>query len=197
VKRAISRMILVVAVLFSTIGCDQTTKYAARSMLEHGGTRKVVGDFFVLIYAENRGAFLSLGSNIPDRLRAVLLWFLPLAAVVGASVYLFVQRKLTIAQTLGLAIFIGGGIGNLIDRFARNGYVTDFMNLGIGRFRIGIFNFADLFLSQPSNRPALPLPEPLRAEKSSPPPLPPPFTSENPDLPARLPPEYHPPMEEK
>ncbi len=51
-----------------------------------------------------------------------------------------------IGDTVGIALIIGGGIGNLIDRLLRNGSVSDFMNMGVGRLRTGIFNFADLFL---------------------------------------------------
>ena len=46
----------------------------------------------------------------------------------------------------GLAFIVGGGCGNLIDRLLRDGRVGDFMNIGIGPLRTGIFNFADLFV---------------------------------------------------
>jgi signal peptidase II len=36
------------------------------------------------------------------------------------------------------------GIGNLIDRLLFDGRVTDFLNLGIGGLRTGIFNIADV-----------------------------------------------------
>jgi hypothetical protein len=39
-----------------------------------------------------------------------------------------------------------GGLGNVIDRLARSGFVTDFLNVGIGPLRTGIFNFADFAL---------------------------------------------------
>jgi signal peptidase II len=38
----------------------------------------------------------------------------------------------------------GGGISNLIDRLFYDGRVTDFLNIGIGSFRTGIFNLADM-----------------------------------------------------
>jgi signal peptidase II len=38
----------------------------------------------------------------------------------------------------------GGGLGNLIDRLAFDGRVRDFLNLGIGGLRTGVFNAADL-----------------------------------------------------
>ncbi len=39
----------------------------------------------------------------------------------------------------------GGGIGNLIDRWAY-GYSRDFLNVGFGPLRTGIFNVADVAL---------------------------------------------------
>jgi signal peptidase II len=39
---------------------------------------------------------------------------------------------------------LGGGIGNLIDRVVHNGLVTDFINVGMGPLRTGIFNVADV-----------------------------------------------------
>jgi signal peptidase II len=41
-----------------------------------------------------------------------------------------------------LSLVCAGGIGNLIDRFSW-GYVRDFLNVGLGPIRTGIFNVAD------------------------------------------------------
>jgi signal peptidase II len=42
-----------------------------------------------------------------------------------------------------MALFVGGGASNLFDRLAR-GSVVDFMNVGFGPVRTGIFNVADM-----------------------------------------------------
>ena len=44
---------------------------------------------------------------------------------------------------LGLALFVAGGASNWIDRLAR-GFVVDFLNVGVGPVRTGIFNVADV-----------------------------------------------------
>ena len=46
-----------------------------------------------------------------------------------------------------LALSVAGGVSNLIDRVAAGGLVMDFLNLGIGRLRTGIFNVADMALT--------------------------------------------------
>ena len=45
-----------------------------------------------------------------------------------------------------IACICAGGLGNLIDRVGQDGYVTDFLNVGVGSVRTGIFNVADLIL---------------------------------------------------
>jgi signal peptidase II len=44
---------------------------------------------------------------------------------------------------VGLALFVAGGISNWIDR-ATNGSVVDFLNIGVGWLRTGVFNVADV-----------------------------------------------------
>jgi signal peptidase II len=41
-------------------------------------------------------------------------------------------------------MIFAGGLGNIIDRIAFDRHVTDFMNVGIGSLRTGIFNVADM-----------------------------------------------------
>ena len=43
-----------------------------------------------------------------------------------------------------MALIAGGGTSNLLDRIMDGGRVTDFLNVGIGSLRTGIFNFADM-----------------------------------------------------
>src|SRR6185437_669837 len=52
--------------------------------------------------------------------------------------------RLSTARFVALALVAGGGISNLIDRLLYDGRVTDFLNVGIGSLRTGIFNLADM-----------------------------------------------------
>ena len=45
---------------------------------------------------------------------------------------------------VALGILAGGGLGNWLDRVLHDGHVTDFVSLGVGQLRTGIFNVADL-----------------------------------------------------
>lgn len=61
---------------------------------------------------------------------------------------LFVTKRhgFTTTQALALIFILGGGFSNVLDRFVNGGRVVDFMNLGIGNIRTGIFNVADVFI---------------------------------------------------
>ena len=44
-------------------------------------------------------------------------------------------------------VVLSGGLGNLVDRIINDGRVIDFMNIGIGSLRTGIFNVADVCIT--------------------------------------------------
>ena len=44
-------------------------------------------------------------------------------------------------------LVFSGGIGNLADRVLFDRHVTDFINIGIGNLRTGIFNVADIYVT--------------------------------------------------
>jgi signal peptidase II len=62
-----------------------------------------------------------------------------------AAVGLF-NKQLAPTVILAIFLFFAGGLSNLIDRLTLGGYVVDFMNIGIGPVRTGIFNVADMFV---------------------------------------------------
>ena len=131
-------------VLVACIGCDQSTKYTAKHYLEDQSGYSFIGDTFRLVYSENTGAFLGLGSSLPERVRTFL--FSGLVAVFLLAFLIYVLRSSDVSKTgiIASALIISGGLSNLIDRLVNNGAVIDFMNLGIGSLRTGIFNVADM-----------------------------------------------------
>lgn len=103
-----------------------------------------MGDVFRLSYAENSGGFLSLGAGLPEAIRLVLFIVLTILLL---TVFLFLvlhKRKLNTVAAISSALVIGGGLGNILDRINNEGAVIDFMNIGIGPLRTGIFNVADM-----------------------------------------------------
>jgi len=125
-----------------TIGCDQVTKHIATDRLSGSPGRSFLAGTLRLEYAENTGAFLSLGENLPDNLRTILLvggCGLMLIGLVAFAIRFRVKGGVLVS----ISLLVAGGMSNLIDRVAR-GSVVDFLNVGVGGFRTGIFNVADI-----------------------------------------------------
>jgi signal peptidase II len=132
------------AVVLICAGCDQITKSIATENLATAPTRSYLGDFFRLTYAENTGAFLSLGSNLSKTARTILFTFMSGGLLVGLTIFIVVSKEMTAGLAISLSLILGGGASNLADRMLNDGRVVDFMNLGIGKLRTGIFNVADV-----------------------------------------------------
>lgn len=142
------RLVFLAVVLFSCVGCDQATKRYAVENFKGTPPQSYLGDTFRIQYAENTGAFLSLGAELPARVRFWLLTVMNglVLAVVGA-VLLF-RREMDRLSLAALTLILAGGVGNLIDRITtQNGVVIDFLNVGVGGLRTGVFNVADMAIS--------------------------------------------------
>ena len=145
-----SKRILIIALILSTvIAIDQATKWVAIYYLSNSETIYRFGcDIFRLQYAENTGAFLSLGAGLPDGIRASIMTGLNTVILSALIIYIFLGKKITMLPLCAFSLVAAGGIGNLIDRIFRQGRVVDFMNMGItvNQFplRTGIFNVADV-----------------------------------------------------
>ncbi len=131
------RPLLIAVILFSCVGCDQAAKTIAKNHLLQARPTSYLSGTFRLQYRENKGAFLSLGSTLPAKVRFLVLFVLTGIAVTGILVFILMHRKLHPSLVIGLTLIIGGGAGNLIDRAFHNGAVVDFMNTGIGSVRTG------------------------------------------------------------
>lgn len=139
----LARNIAILVVLIANIGCDQISKSVVRENVGFYQTIHVIRDYVTITYVENTGAFLSIGSSLPDSVKIFVLSVIPLVALVLGIVYLLTQKNLTWLSALALSFAIGGGIGNIYDRLV-HGSVTDFMHINFGLFQTGIFNMADV-----------------------------------------------------
>ena len=127
-----------------SIATDQLTKVWAVAALADAPMQSYFGDTFRWTFTTNHGAFLSLGSGLPTQLR---FWVLTVAVgglLVGLGIYALLSRELTPLTIAGYGCIVGGGASNWFDRLTHGGGVVDFMNLGIGSLRTGVFNVADL-----------------------------------------------------
>jgi signal peptidase II len=143
----IRRRVILAIIIILTIALDQGTKVMARASLRNAFPRHYAG-VLTLVYTENPGAFLSIGSNLPANVRHVVFDGLVSVGLLAAAFVLFAGRMQPGPDDVAIAFIIGGGVGNLIDRFRLGGRVTDFIFLEAGpRLHTGIFNIADMAIT--------------------------------------------------
>jgi len=138
-KKFVLPLVIMVLVILS----DRMTKVWAVETLKGYPSQSYLGDSFRIIYAENEGAFLSLGSDLPENVRFWVLAVIPILALGYFGITLFFNNEVGPWQRIAFAFIIAGGGSNIIDRILE-GKVVDFLNIGIGDFRSGIFNIADM-----------------------------------------------------
>jgi signal peptidase II len=145
-KQILLRVLLLMAIALPAVGCDRVTKSLATEHLADRPARSWFHDVVRLQYAENSGAFLSIGATLPTSLRRHLLVGLTSTMLAVCVAYLLLKPSLATGAGVALSLIIAGGAGNLWDRIHSAGTVIDFLNLGIGGLRTGIFNIADVLL---------------------------------------------------
>ena len=141
------RNLLITTIVFLSIALDQISKIWVRNNFDNYIENSIIGDVFTLIKVENTGAFLGMGSELPESLRILLLIVLPVIVLIFITIYTYIDKELDKISIIGFSLIIGGGIGNIFDRIVY-GSVTDFFYLDFGSiFKTGIFNIADMFVT--------------------------------------------------
>jgi len=136
------RGVLLCLLLAGTAGCDRVTKHLAVTTLAGMPERSYFGDTVRLDYHENAGGFMSAGANWPPAVRVAVFQGANATFLLGA-IFMAARFKWSRLAAVGLVLFVAGGLSNLVDRIAL-GSVIDFLNIGIGPVRTGIFNVADV-----------------------------------------------------
>lgn len=135
--------IAVLLIVICNVGCDQLSKTIVRKEVRYYDSSKIILDNITLTKVENSGAFLSVGSVLPQFLKFALLIILPAIVLLTGLYFILSKARLAKLTMVGAAFVIGGGLGNLYDRI-RFGSVTDFLHIDFVIFQTGIFNLADV-----------------------------------------------------
>jgi signal peptidase II len=136
------RGVLLCLLLGVTAGCDRVTKHLAVATLAGAPDQSFFADTVRLQYHENPGAFLGFGASWAPATRAVFFQLGNALFLAGAG-FLAARYRWSRLASYGLVLFLAGGLSNLADRLAI-GSVIDFLNVGVGPVRTGIFNVADV-----------------------------------------------------
>ena len=132
----------------AVIAADQITKFLIVKMIPPF----TIGVSFFngllrIVHVANTGVAFSVGDSLPDTIRRFLFAIIPLIVIIVVFVIYFRNDSFTKLQRWAICGIIGGGLGNLLDRFVRAEGVVDFIDVkffGIfGLERWPTFNIAD------------------------------------------------------
>lgn len=130
------------ALAAAVFGLDWVTKRAIEAHMSVFDTYTVIPGFFDIVHARNRGAAFSMFADSTSPWRPVFLIGLSVAALILVAGILRKASRLDKATAYGLALILGGALGNVFDRIV-SGVVTDFLDFYIGSLHWPAFNVAD------------------------------------------------------
>ena len=142
-RETLRRLVPWLALAALVVAADQASKYAVSSSLRPGEFREVTG-FFNLVLAYNRGAAFSFLSDAGGWQRPLFIAVAAVAvAVIGTLLAKHAEERLFCA---GLALILGGALGNVCDRVVL-GHVVDFLDFHALGWHFWAFNLADSAIS--------------------------------------------------
>jgi signal peptidase II len=136
--------LIFVALLLVPVGCDHVSKQIAHQALANSPAVSLAADTLRFELTSNPGAFLSLGADLPSGLRQLIFLGLNPLLLTVICVVAFRAGFSSGWSLLGPALVAGGGLANWLDRIQHGGTVTDFVSVGVGPLRTGVFNLADV-----------------------------------------------------
>jgi signal peptidase II len=131
------KLVLYYLIVVFIAGLDQFVKVIIINQVDLFEKISVIPGLFDITHIRNDGAAYNMFSQIP-----ILLIVMPAMVMLAGFVYLgLTYKKSDSLLMVAIAMVIGGGLGNLIDRISK-GYVVDYFDIQI----IPIFNVADIFI---------------------------------------------------
>jgi len=129
-------------IAFLVVLLDRATKWAvAKQISLHDGIQIIPG-FFRITHVENRGAAFGLFADSPAQWKIAMLVLFSIVALVVVTALLWRNSHAMTTTGIGLALILGGAVGNLWDRLL-NGRVVDFLLFYVGQYQWPAFNVAD------------------------------------------------------
>jgi signal peptidase II len=124
------------------LALDRVTKITVAHRLSLHNSISVIPGFFRIIHAENPGAAFGIFADSPSPLKLGLLIAFSIIALLIVSVLLWKNSHTMTSTGIGLAMIVGGAVGNLWDRLVSR-HVVDFLLFYVGQHQWPAFNVAD------------------------------------------------------
>jgi signal peptidase II len=131
-------LLIAVAVL----AIDRSTKWLIAHRLTMHDSITVIPGFFRIIHTENPGAAFGIFADSPSQWKIALLILFSVVALLIVSALLWKTSHRMTSTGVGLALILGGAVGNLWDRIVSR-RVVDFLLFYIGHYQWPAFNVAD------------------------------------------------------
>ena len=121
---------------------DQLTKLLVRTQVALNDSIEIVPGFLNLVHVRNTGAAFGFLNAVDLGYKQLLMTTVALVALVAIGLYAWRVGSHERLTRAGLALILGGAVGNLIDR-ASAGYVVDFVDAYWKSYHFWAFNVAD------------------------------------------------------
>lgn len=121
---------------------DQVTKAMVKARLPLHESVTVIPGFFDITHVRNTGAAFGMLNSMDFAYKPAVMVIVALAALAAVASYALTLPATQRVARFGLALILGGAVGNLIDR-ATMGYVIDFVDVYWRGVHFWAFNVAD------------------------------------------------------
>jgi signal peptidase II len=139
------RFVLWLSIALVVVIADQVTKWGIVQAIPLYGKIPLV-DPINLTHQRNTGAAFSFLANAGGWQRWFFVVLATAVSIFIASWLYRIRNEGPMVLRAGLALVLGGAVGNLVDR-VRLGYVTDFIQVWFGNWAFPSFNVADAAIS--------------------------------------------------
>jgi len=146
IKRT-KKILLVIFTVTCLSGCDLISKNMVLENLKGSQVKSYLGGNIELVFTENSGGMLSLGSNLPEQVKFIIFQLCISILLSALFFYLLLKKDLGKLQGAALILVLSGGLGNLITRIGNDGNVIDFIVIELFGYHTGIFNIADIYVT--------------------------------------------------
>jgi len=124
------------------VAFDRLAKLSIESRVSLHDSISIIPGFFKITHVENTGAAFGLFADSPSEWKIAVLILFSLIALLIVSALLWKNSHVMTTTGVGLALILGGALGNLWDRLV-SGHVVDFLLFYLGQYQWPAFNVAD------------------------------------------------------
>ena len=129
-------------IAIAVMAADRATKWLVERNVSLHDSIAVIPGFFRITHVQNRGAAFGLFADSPSQWRITALVLFSVIALLIVLALLWKNSHSITSTGMGLALILGGALGNLWDRLV-SGHVTDFLLFYVGHYQWPAFNVAD------------------------------------------------------